>query len=103
MPQRVPSVRRRMILPPAVQSFRPSASKRGYDTDWAKLRAAHLADHPTCGTPGCAKPARHVDHRQTVRERPDRRLDPTNLIAYCHSCHSSKTAREDGGFGNRRR
>lgn len=29
--------------------------------------------------------------------------DPTNLQGLCKSCHASKTAREDGGFGNPRR
>lgn len=103
VPQRVPSVRRRMVLPSAVQVERPNARARGYDADWQKLRAAFLRDHPICSTPDCGRPSKHADHSDTVIARPDRRLDRTNLTAYCHSCHSSKTARHDGGFGNRRK
>jgi 5-methylcytosine-specific restriction endonuclease McrA len=29
------------------------------------------------------------------------RLDPANLRALCHACHSSRTAQDQGGFGTR--
>ena len=45
--------------------------------------------------------ATDVDH--IVPHRGDARLlyDENNLQSLCKSCHSRKTATEDGGFGNR--
>lgn len=65
---------------------RPSASARGYDADWRKLRARHLAAHPFCRR--CGAPAAEVDHVEPVRSAPSRRLDPTNLQSLCRPCHS---------------
>lgn len=36
-----------------------------------------------------------VDHVVPIRERPDLRLDMSNLQSVCHACHSAKTAREN--------
>ena len=69
---------------------RPSASERGYDHEWAKLRKQMLAEYPTCD---CGAPAVEVHHVISVRERPDLRLDPSNLQCLCRSCHSRITAR----------
>jgi len=44
--------------------------------------------------------ATHVDHVLAHRGDEGLRLDPNNLQALCHSCHSRKTASLDGGFGN---
>lgn len=83
-----------------------SASERGYGYRWRKLRARFLADHPLCAEclkTGRAVPATDVDHIVPHRGNPDLMWDEGNLQALCHSCHSRKTASEDGGFGNRRR
>lgn len=80
---------------------RGSAAARGYDQEWQQLSAAHLKAHPWCAC-GCGKRATDVDHIVPVRLAPHRRLDPTNLRSFAHGCHSRKTNREDGGFGNRR-
>ena len=72
---------------------RPSASARGYDAEWRKLRAAHLAKHPDCRR--CGDPARDVDHVVPVRVAPARRLDPTNLQSLCTRCHSRAKQSED--------
>jgi len=76
---------------------RPSARKRGYDSKWEKVRAAHLAMEPACRD--CGAPATDVDHIQ--RKRGGGSDAHANLASRCHSCHSRKTARVDGGFGNR--
>lgn len=68
-----------------------------YGADWRRLRARFLAAHPYCAC--CGVEAKHVDHVVSAREAPHRRLDATNLQALCASCHSKKTALEDGGFG----
>jgi 5-methylcytosine-specific restriction protein A len=78
---------------------RGTSTARGYGADWRKLRDAFLVEHPRCEEPGCRKAATDVDHVQAHRGNEALRLDPNNLRAYCHSHHSSKTVREDGGLG----
>lgn len=65
---------------------------------WKRLRALVLGSHPICVACHMA-PATHVDH--IVPHRGDDRLffDPANLQALCRSCHSSKTAKQDGRWG----
>lgn len=68
---------------------------------WLGARAAVLKrDGYRCATPRCSQRARHVDHI-LARAKGGAALDPANLRSLCASCHSRKTARADGGFGNR--
>lgn len=76
---------------------RLSPRDRGYDRTWRVIRRNVLAEEPTCRV--CGERANEVDHmlplnRGGTNER-------TNLQALCHSCHSRKTASEDGGFGQK--
>lgn len=83
---------------------RGSASSRGYDQTWRKVRASYLLRHPlcvVCGRAGRTVEAAEVDHIVPIANG-GARLDERNLQALCHSCHSRKTARTDGGFGRRR-
>jgi 5-methylcytosine-specific restriction endonuclease McrA len=66
--------------------------------EWRELRRAVLRANPVCAVPGCGGRATHVDHIRS-RRAGGAALDPSNLQALCHSCHSRKTARRDGGFG----
>jgi 5-methylcytosine-specific restriction endonuclease McrA len=75
---------------------RAAATARTYDAAWRKLRANFLKNYPACQTPGCTLPATQVDHVKSVRERPDLRLTWQNLRALCASCHSRRTARDQG-------
>jgi len=75
---------------------RQSASKRGYDRTWRRLRLLVLAKQPVCQACGRA-PSTDVDHIVPLARGGINALD--NLQGLCHSCHSAKTAREDGGFG----
>ena len=75
---------------------RPSAQKQGYDAEWRRVRAQVLRDNPFCQF--CGAPAEQVDHIQRLSERPDLRLDPSNLRALCHSCHSKRTHRDHSPF-----
>lgn len=75
---------------------RPPSSQRGYDREWRALRARFIADHPTCSTPLCGQPATDVDHVADVRRYPHLRLVEANLRAFCHPCHSRRTATEQG-------
>jgi 5-methylcytosine-specific restriction protein A len=79
-----------------------SASQRGYDADWRKLRNAYAAAHPLCEPcerAGRVVPMQVVDHRVPIERAPERRLDWSNLESMCRPCHSRKTIAEDGGFG----
>lgn len=83
---------------------RGTAAQRGYNSRWRRYREWYLKQHPLCVQ--CQKegrliPATDVDHIIPV-SGPDDPLfwDEKNHQALCHSCHSRKTAKENGGFGN---
>nr|WP_313064643.1 HNH endonuclease [Achromobacter animicus] len=99
---------------------RGSAASRGYGHRWAKTSQGFLRNNPLC----CACSARDrvtaaevtdhiVPHRLAEALASDdadriaaaRALfwDRANWQPLCWRCHSRKTAREDGAFGNRRR
>jgi 5-methylcytosine-specific restriction enzyme A len=74
---------------------RGSASKRGYDRAWQKVRVQHLQMEPLCRfckAQGIVRAAEVVDHIQTVRDRPELRLDHANLRSLCESHHNARTA-----------
>lgn len=75
---------------------RPNATQRGYDAAWRKVRAKHLREHPYCSHPGCPSLAVDVDHIKSILERPDLRLEPSNLRSFCHPHHSRRTALDQG-------
>lgn len=74
---------------------RLGAAGRGYDHEWRKVRDAHLALKPWCRA--CGRRATMVDHIETVRAAPHRRLDPTNLQSLCRACHAKVTKAFDSG------
>lgn len=79
---------------------RGSAASRGYDARWRRIRARHLASHPLCVDclkHGRTEAAHHVDHIIPLRKGGTHAAG--NLQSLCASCHSRKTAKEDGGFG----
>jgi 5-methylcytosine-specific restriction enzyme A len=81
---------------------RGSASKRGYDRTWEKLRRVILERDPLCVfclPEGRLIASHQVDHIKPIDERPDLRLDPANLRGLCDTCHSKRTA--DYMHGNR--
>ncbi len=110
-----------------VQRFKPHVSKRwtcgnirerdskgyskarGESGSWGHLygnaryrrrRKIFMQNHPLCP---CGELATDLDH--IVPHKGDRKLffDESNWQALCKSCHSRKTAAEDGGFGNETR
>jgi 5-methylcytosine-specific restriction enzyme A len=90
----------------AKKSPQASAWSRGYDAEWRQLAEDHLRREPTCrlcAIEGVMRQAQCVDHIQSIRKAPARRLDDTNLQSLCYPCHRSKTNRHDGGFGNLKR
>lgn len=80
-----------------------SSAARGYGYKWQRIRARILAAHPLCvecEKRGIIKLATDVDHIRPHKGNPFLMWDEDNLQPLCHECHSRKTAREDGGFGN---
>lgn len=80
-----------------------NSAERGYGYRWQRLRNRFIAQHPYCEE--CMKQgkitlATDVDHIVPHRGDPALLYDETNLQSLCKACHSRKTAREDGGFGN---
>jgi 5-methylcytosine-specific restriction enzyme A len=97
--------------------LRGSASARGYTSRWRKASQTFLKRNPLCvlceaqGEIVAAELTDHiVPHRMSkALESGDRVMiaaaqtlfwDQENWQALCWSCHSIKTAREDGGFGH---
>ena len=79
---------------------RPSSAKRGYGRAWRKLRQEHLDVEPycvRCRQLGQLVEATDVDH--IVSRRRGGSDEHSNLQSLCHSCHSRKTAKHDGGGG----
>ncbi len=75
---------------------RPNAAGRGYDARWQRFTADYLRAHPTCSVLGCMQFATEVHHIKRVRDRPDLRLEHSNVTGLCRYHHSQITAREDG-------
>lgn len=76
---------------------RESASVRGYDSRWARLRRAYVKAHPLCED--CLPdpvPVDEVDHIIPIEGVGDPlRLEWRNLRSRCRRCHAIKTARCD--------
>lgn len=84
----------------AAEDGRLSASQRGYDVVWRRLRRMHLAEHPLCvhcKQEGRVTVATEVDHIQPLADGGTN--DSDNLQSLCKSCHSRKTRRAMGKGG----
>lgn len=75
---------------------RLSASAQGYGAEWRRIREEHLAMQPNCVC--CGRAGSHIDH--ILPRRQGGSDDHSNLQTLCASCHSRKTASQDGGFGH---
>ena len=79
---------------------RPSASDRGYDYKWRKIRDDYAKDHPWCENPYRFHwehvPMYIVDHK--IPKRQGGTDDDSNLQSLCQACHNHKTA-NDGSRG----
>lgn len=77
-------------------------AKRLYRTNsktWRAIRLEVLSECPLCAVCMCngiIKAANEVDHIDGDSHNNDR----SNLQALCKPCHSAKTVKENGGFGN---
>ena len=81
---------------------RGKTAERGYDALWRKVRAVKLAQSPLCECDECqagrirVREAKVVDHIVPISERPDLRLDLSNLRSMAKPCHDKRTALEQG-------
>ena len=75
-----------------------------YNHQWKKIRAMFLKENPLCvecNRKGKLTPANVVDHIIPHKGDKDIFWDYNNYAALCKPCHDSKTAKEDGAFGNK--
>ena len=89
---------------------RGSPAERGYDRTWQRLREQKLRANPFCEIEtNCAnlsfteQVATEVDHIISIRERPDLRLEWSNLRSACKRCHSARTMRDQVQGSGRQR
>lgn len=82
---------------------RGTSTQRGYGYTWRKIRDAFLRANPWCSD------AYGLHKGETIRAtQADHKIPKSqggtdawsNLDPKCDRCHSHKTAKEDGGFGN---
>lgn len=69
-------------------SNRPSARARGYDRQWEAVRQMKLNRDPVCEQCGKAL-ATMVHHIESVKDRPNLRLEMKNLMSLCNPCHEA--------------
>lgn len=64
---------------------------------WINLSYLYRLKNPCCEKClelGLIRKADVVDHIIEIRDDYEKRLDETNLMSLCHSCHNKKTAKE---------
>lgn len=84
---------------------RLTATQRGYGARWHKASRMYLNEHPFCYHcmgKGRTVPATLVDHIIPHKGNYDLFWDEENWQSLCTHCHNVKTAKEDGGFGNKK-
>jgi len=77
---------------------RGTATQRGYNAHWRRVRAAVLADEPLCRRcreAGRVTPAAEVHHRDGNAHN----LARDNLEPLCRSCHSRESATSGQRWG----
>lgn len=85
--------------------LRGTRTERGYDNRWLKASKQFIKGKVcvNCEKNGVYKMSECTDHKIPV-SGPDDPLfwDKTNWNPLCKNCHSEKTAKEDGAFGNKK-
>ena len=86
---------------------RGTAAQRGYGARWARYSKRYREQNPLCadclalGILTSVEHGGHVDHIKAVSGPDDPNFwNADDHQSLCRSCHSAKTAREDGGMGN---
>lgn len=84
----------------AYDRYRGSSTERGYDARHRRIREVVRREEPLCREclkTGQLTPSNEMDH---IDGNP-RNTERANLQMLCKACHSRKTIREQGGFGNK--
>jgi 5-methylcytosine-specific restriction protein A len=100
-PQKVGSPQRSSATPR--HQDRGTTAERGYGGRWQRYRLQFLRTRPLCelcDARGETVAACVVDHILPHKGNQDLFWDPRNHQPLCKRCHDTKTATEDGGFGN---
>ena len=79
---------------------RPNPNQRGYGATWRRVREKVLIN---AGIPRAEWGLYDVDHRPAYNPAIEPDHNKYTLVPMLHAEHSKKTAREDGGFGNKSR
>ncbi len=82
---------------------RLKTSERGYGYRWQQARLGYLRKHPLCvhcEAKGRVTVATDLDHIIPHKGDMETFWQSSNWQGLCRSCHSIKTASEDGGFGH---
>lgn len=105
MPTRHRPTRQRLPIRRHVPRGYRTKRSSDYNARWKRISKHYLRRHPLCCDPfgyhdedGIIVVANEVDH--IVPLRAGGTHASKNLQALCRSCHSKKTVRFDGGFGN---
>ncbi|MDB5390214.1 MAG: endonuclease [Planctomycetaceae bacterium] len=108
-----PKPHRRNVPAPKPQARRRTPAQDGYDRRWASFSAQWIQEQFAAGNYRCAACGKildggrsgiHVDHKRPHNGPTDPLFfDEDNLQMLHPSCHSRKTAKTDGGFGNGKR
>ncbi len=83
---------------------RKSANERGYNYQWRKATQRFKMENPLCVeclAEGRVTAVQVVDHIVPHKGDVDLFWDRGNWQSLCKKHHSQKTAKQDGGFGNR--
>jgi 5-methylcytosine-specific restriction enzyme A len=76
-------------------SAKRTTTERGYGGDWKRLSERYRKEHPLCvrcAERGLAIAADEVHHVVSIDEAPWLRLEPSNLMSLCVSCHRAEDA-----------
>ena len=87
----------------AMRRWNPAARRLYGLAAWREGRAEYLRANPLCKDcldHGILEAATDVDHVIPHKSNRELFFDQQNWRGLCKKCHSTKTAREDGGFGN---
>jgi 5-methylcytosine-specific restriction protein A len=76
----------------AYDRARGTTAERGYANGWQRVRSAKLVANPFCQirTHCHGAMATEVDHIIPIDQRPELRLEPSNLQSSCKACNVAK-------------